>query len=227
MAPKPVRENLHLKPAKAVKTTVKATGRTVGRPKGSNSEDTKRRILDAARVCFAEAGFAATSNKEVAERTGVTPGSIYHHFDSKSDLFLTVHRELQQQSITACRETVRGKTTLLEAFQALLDQLLATQARMPSDIRFNAVVRIEAARNPEIRVAREDRAWRDLYAGMARLGVATGEVDPSNERAVRALLATLVLGTTQHAAEAAPAAHNEALRAVKLLLKGTLINPIE
>jgi AcrR family transcriptional regulator len=205
------------------RASTRASTKPVGRPRGTNSADTRRDILDAARLCFAENGYAATSNKDIALRASLTPGSIYHYFDSKSDLFLSVHRELQERSVANCREAVRDKATLLEAAEALLDQLSKTQADTPSYTRFNAVVRTEAARNPDIQVAREDKAWRDLYADLAKLGVATGEVDAKDERAVRGLFATLILGTTHHAAEAKPESHREALRAVKLLLQGTLL----
>ncbi len=199
--------------------------KSIGRPKGINSEDTKRKILDAARTCFAKTGYASTSNKDIADKAGITPGSIYHHFDNKADLFLSVHREMQEIVVARCKASIDGKTTLMEATLSLLDALADMQINLPSYSRFNAVVRIEAARNPAIKVAREDQEWRDLYSQLARLGVATGEIDAADERAIRTVFATLILGLTHHSAEASATAHEQAVRGIKLLLQGSLLKP--
>ena len=47
------------------------------------SEVTRRRILDAAIEVFGEVGYAAAAWGTIIERTGMTKGALYHHFDSK------------------------------------------------------------------------------------------------------------------------------------------------
>jgi AcrR family transcriptional regulator len=44
-------------------------------------------ILDAALAVFAERGFAATRMEDIAQRAGVTKGTIYLYFHSKEDVF--------------------------------------------------------------------------------------------------------------------------------------------
>ncbi len=44
------------------------------------------RIRDAALACFAEAGVTATTVRQVAERAGVSPALVIHHFGSKAAL---------------------------------------------------------------------------------------------------------------------------------------------
>ena len=46
--------------------------RRLGRPPDSSSAETRGRILDVARGCFAEFGFEATTNKTIASAAGVT-----------------------------------------------------------------------------------------------------------------------------------------------------------
>ena len=59
-----------------------------GRPVGADvAVATRKKILDAATLCFAELGYAAASNREIAQRAGVTSGSLYHYFDSKAALY--------------------------------------------------------------------------------------------------------------------------------------------
>ncbi|RCW63638.1 TetR/AcrR family transcriptional regulator [Pseudorhodoferax soli] len=52
----------------------------------------RREILEAAADCFMEQGFHATSIDVVARRMGATKGRVYHHYQSKMDLFFDVHR---------------------------------------------------------------------------------------------------------------------------------------
>lgn len=49
-------------------------------------------ILSAAALCFCERGYSATSIDDVARRLNATKGRIYHHFQSKSDLFASIFK---------------------------------------------------------------------------------------------------------------------------------------
>lgn len=57
-----------------------------GTNEGSSGRD---RVLDAAASLFVDRGYGATL-REIADGAGIKAGSIYHHFDSKQDLFLAV-----------------------------------------------------------------------------------------------------------------------------------------
>lgn len=50
-------------------------------------DERKREILDTAMQLFAERGFEATSLRDIAKHMGITPGLVYHYFDSKQKLF--------------------------------------------------------------------------------------------------------------------------------------------
>ncbi|MFO7742437.1 MAG: TetR/AcrR family transcriptional regulator [Anaerolineae bacterium] len=56
-----------------------------------NETPTRRtEILDAAASLFAEKGYERTPVKEIAERAGIAPGTIYLYFDCKRDLLLSI-----------------------------------------------------------------------------------------------------------------------------------------
>ena len=57
-------------------------------------QDNRRQaILDAAAKLFARRGYHATSMRDMASATGMLPGSVYYHFDSKEALLLAVYAE--------------------------------------------------------------------------------------------------------------------------------------
>src|SRR5262245_34812613 len=56
-------------------------------------EERPSHILSAALDCFVEKGFAATRLDDVAQRAGVSKGTLYLYFDSKEALLEAVVRE--------------------------------------------------------------------------------------------------------------------------------------
>ncbi len=74
-------------------------------------------ILDAALAVFAEKGYAATRMDDIAQRAGVTKGTIYLYFESKDAVF----RGLVQESIGA---TIEGVTAAAARFEGSATDLL-------------------------------------------------------------------------------------------------------
>jgi len=56
-------------------------------------EPTEVRLLDAAFGLFLTQGYHGTSMRQVAGRAGITPGTIYNHFESKEALFVALLSE--------------------------------------------------------------------------------------------------------------------------------------
>lgn len=52
-----------------------------------DTQQTRRRILEAADDLFYSEGFSSVSMDEIAKRAGVTKKTLYYHFRSKDDLF--------------------------------------------------------------------------------------------------------------------------------------------
>lgn len=52
-------------------------------------EESRRRILDAARACFGELGYDRATVRQIASRARVDPAMVYYFFATKSGLFAT------------------------------------------------------------------------------------------------------------------------------------------
>jgi AcrR family transcriptional regulator len=68
------------------RTARRPGGQRTGRRPGS--EDTRGRILGAAREAFGERGYEGTSLRGIAARAGVDAALVHHYFGSKQQLFL-------------------------------------------------------------------------------------------------------------------------------------------
>lgn len=72
------------------------------------TEQTRRALLDSARVCFASRGFRSASIAEIAAGAGISPGAVYKHFESKDELFYEVAEELQREVFEEIRKGLSG-----------------------------------------------------------------------------------------------------------------------
>ena len=55
--------------------------------------DRRRIILNAAAELFSTQGFDRPTIRDIAGQAGLLPGSVYHYFSSKEDLYMAVHQE--------------------------------------------------------------------------------------------------------------------------------------
>ena len=155
-------------------------------------------ILGAALTCFAERGFAATRLDDVAQRAGVTKGTLYLYFPNKEELFKAVVAQALVPNLE------RGEALLSEAdapqsAAALLAALIrgwAELARSPASAIPKIVVS-EAGNFPDLaRFYREQVVDRTmaLLRRVLQLGIARGEFRAVElDDTVRCIFAPLLL----------------------------------
>lgn len=66
-------------------------------------DESRRRILDAAEELFAERGFERTSFVDIAERSGISRGSIPWHFKNKDGLVIAVVERAMDRYMSPAR----------------------------------------------------------------------------------------------------------------------------
>ena len=154
-------------------------------------------ILDAALAVFAEKGYSATRMDDIAQRAGVTKGTIYLYFQSKDAVF----RSLVQESIGA---TIEGVTAAAESFEGSTAELLGmilrgigTFVRTDDRVVLPKVMIAEAGNFPTLAefYRREviDRGLGLLTSVIAR-GIARGEFRPvAPEHAARLCIGPLLV----------------------------------
>lgn len=62
----------------------------MARTQAERSESTSGQIIEAARQLFTDPGYADASIDGIVRAAGMTKGALYHHFDTKADLFRAV-----------------------------------------------------------------------------------------------------------------------------------------
>ena len=124
------------------------------RTQAERSEETRRRILDAALVLLGEKGYAGLRTLDVAQAAGVSKGAQTHHFPSKDELVVAVVEHVFQRASEQARERarrVRRGITPDEAIKALIadaqEVFFSELFLVALDLAIQGRLR-EAARNP-------------------------------------------------------------------------------
>jgi AcrR family transcriptional regulator len=90
--------------------------------KEKKSEDTKRRILQAALELFREKGFEQTTMREIADRAGMALGAAYYYFDSKEKFVMAYYQQTLEEMLDyASKPPVSETRSLKERLHLVLD----------------------------------------------------------------------------------------------------------
>ncbi len=153
-------------------------------------------LLAAAVSVFGERGFHATTLEAVAQRAGVSKGTVYLYFASKDDLFRAMVEKkvvAQLEGVeTLVREHTGSATGLLtEAVQRLWDALARKDM-----VCLTRIVQAELPNFPGVRQFFFDHVvqrHRRLLRTIVERGVATGEFRPEAIKVVPLMLPALMV----------------------------------
>jgi AcrR family transcriptional regulator len=144
----------------------KTVGISNRRSRVEQTEENRRRILEAARAVFVARGYHATTLDQIAEQAGFTKGAVFSRFASKAELFFELYDARITERVAAIQALPRARG--VKTTEAMVRQWLA---RLRGDEAWSLLVlefRLEAARDPAL-LAR----YRTLYERLV-LGVAVG-----------------------------------------------------
>lgn len=90
---------------------------------------TRKKIMEAGLVLFAQKGFALTNIKDIAEAAGISTGLIYRHFSSKEDLFNSL--------IANTIEELNKFVQILDSYDSPKQAIVEMTASLIGDIHFS------------------------------------------------------------------------------------------
>jgi AcrR family transcriptional regulator len=155
--------------------SARPTGRPAGRPADAEGDRTRALLVQAAVHRFARQGLAHTTLREVAETAGLSAGTLHHYFGSKNALYHEAYLWAVHDQLNASREACAGLETVREKVVAILDSMSGRAATAAEVGLF--LLRAWVERNAEdqepLPIPQE---VLDFYDGIARAGVASGEL---------------------------------------------------
>jgi AcrR family transcriptional regulator len=149
-------------------------------------EHRRQEIIEAARSCFLRNGFHQTTTDEICHEAAITPGGLYHYFDSKEDIISAVVMDTARTRVGRVTSMTNGAEDVRSAFremiayfsQVIRDPDLDTRTRL--DIEIWA----ETLRNDKLAAITQEglalrRQWLEALINRGREeGMYRPEVDP-------------------------------------------------
>jgi AcrR family transcriptional regulator len=163
------------------------------RTQAERTAATRSALLRAARDLFAERGYAATGREEIAERAGVTRGALYHHFDSKADVFTAVVEQLQTDLVDRVVAASKPGRTAVEKLRRSCRAYIDASAEARTA---RILVDAPAVLGADVCRAMDAESCVPLLEGVFALASAEGVALPGDPQ----VAALLVLGMLNEAA---------------------------
>lgn len=111
--------------------------KTVGRPRTHQprrrGSTAREEILDASAELFTTHGFATTSTHQIAEAVGIRQASLYYHFPSKTEIFLTLLKSTVEPSLALAERLADSDVDPAQRLWALV----SAEARLLLNQRWN------------------------------------------------------------------------------------------
>ncbi|GAT15122.1 TetR/AcrR family transcriptional regulator [Mycolicibacterium thermoresistibile] len=123
-----------------------------GRPPAAKAEETRARIVRAAREVFSELGYDAATFQEIAVRADLTRPAINHYFPSKQVLYQEVVQQTNSLVVAEGMERAKRETTLLGRLSAFFTAAMQAESEDRSTAAFLVISVLESQRHPELTI---------------------------------------------------------------------------
>jgi AcrR family transcriptional regulator len=167
-----------------------------GRPPGTDSTETRARIVDVARGEFARSGYAATAMTGVAASAGLAPSAIYHYFDGKADLYEAVFEVTSSAIWGDLGGSATGHATLVDSIASIVEASRQLSGSRPQHSEFLALVPIEARLHAEFAhlLDRRSKYQDDTFGSLAELSLRTGELNGFDQFQATEIIRSVIMG---------------------------------
>lgn len=152
--------------------------RRPGRPPAAKADQTRQRIIQAARLVFSERGYDGATFQAIAARADLTRPAINHYFSSKRALYQEVMDETNEFVIGVGIKEADRETTLVGRLTAFISAAVKANAENPAGSAFIIGGVLESQRHPEWNTAENDsvRIAREFLIRVVNDAIEHGEV---------------------------------------------------
>ncbi|MCQ4086376.1 TetR/AcrR family transcriptional regulator [Saccharibacillus sp. JS10] len=162
------------------------------------SEQTRKKIAEAARNLFVQKGYKATSIEEITAATGSSKGNLYYHFKSKEGLFLYLLDEWDREWIAKWKEKEHLYTTSADKMYGFAEQMVREDLNHPltkaADEFFTGD---DKTCEVEDRIAEMVAEHLSFNRTLIQQGVDRGEFRATDVQSLAIVLEALVIGLSK------------------------------
>ncbi len=162
------------------------------------SEQTRKRIAEAARTLFIQKGYKATSIEDIVSATGSSKGNIYYHFKNKEGLFLYLMEEWDREWEQNWESNAHTYPTSVGKLYGLAEQLAADELNHPmTKVADEFFRQQEKTSDAEAKIAEMIARHLDFNRKLLQEGMERGEFAEGDAKQTAYVLEALLFGVSQ------------------------------
>jgi AcrR family transcriptional regulator len=167
--------------------------RRPGRPPAAKADETRRRIVSAAREIFSERGYDGATFQAIAARADLTRPAINHYFPTKRVLYHEVVDQTNELVVLGAIEEATRETSLIGQLSVFITFVMRANFENPAAAAFLVTTVLESARHPELMGSENDavRISREFLVRAVAGAIERGELAGHTE--VYSLTETLLI----------------------------------
>ena len=124
--------------------------RKPGRPAAAKADETRKRIVGAAREVFSERGYDGATFQAIAVRADLTRPAINHYFSSKRGLYREVVQQTNELVLRLGAEEAEREETLIGRLAVFITFALRANFENTAGSAFLITTILESQRHPEL-----------------------------------------------------------------------------
>lgn len=141
-----------------------------------NKQDTRRRILAAARGCFGAAGFEAVTMDEIAAAAEVSRATLFNYFPSKVSILTALSLQFDRQMVKLAEQQRARSVPTSQRVRGMLTEAARSLEAAPSSVRRVVAIMERSWAEPDS-AARMHKTI-GLFQGLLEEGLKRGDVRP-------------------------------------------------
>jgi AcrR family transcriptional regulator len=165
-----------------------------GRPVGALAEDTRARVLLAARNAFAARGYSGASMRAIAADAGVTAMALYNYASSKAELFELVWSESVEALYAGFGDAIVGETSLAHEINAVFDHAYRALVDDPEGLLFTSRLLVERSHPDLAHIDLHTAPYAEFFGDLTARAVARRELPRHQQVAFVGFVTTLLWG---------------------------------
>lgn len=141
-----------------------------------NKQDTRRRILAAARGCLGAAGFEAVTMDEIAAAAEVSRATLFNYFPSKVSILTALSLQFDEQMVRLAEQQRARAVPTAQRIRGMLTEAARSLEAAPPSVRRVVAIMERSWAEPDS--ASRMQKTIGLFRGLLEEGLTRGDIRP-------------------------------------------------
>jgi AcrR family transcriptional regulator len=161
------------------------------------------------------------ATRTIAQRAGVSPSTVYHHFSDKQGLYVKTYRHALNHVYAEYARVIDGHVSVIDELRVILQCSLAIMRARPAISTLIVRAHIDVT-DPVLHPMAGTRTARNFLDGMISRAQDRGELDPADAVSLERTIGVFLWGLSVLGCDD-DRARQECVDALDLLLAGQLL----